>query len=129
MEKRIVALAAACLMAALAFCTCQAADHHRQGLPLVTAGKVLIGEDGVPALPPEAIFSGPGDTSVAYRLIAEQAVFGIERYYVKAIPVIPAPQGDGLVAVRGLYNLDDPYVLCASVPLTDGAEVRLSSTP
>lgn len=122
MEKRIVLIITACLLILLAGSTFCAKEHYEQSLPAVIAEPVTKDSDGSVVFPPEAIFSANGSPCV-YRLVAEEGFFGSRRYYVKAVLVSVQEREDGMVAVRGLYKLDDPYVIAASAALTDGAEV------
>lgn len=122
MEKRIVLVITASLLILLAVCTITAKEHYEESLPTVIAEPVAKSSDGSVVFPPEAIFTANGSPCV-YRLVAEDGSFGSQRYYVKAVLISTLEREDGMVSVRGLYKLDDPYVVSASMALRDGAEV------
>lgn len=125
MEKRLIAAVAALLAALLIFCIVTAQHNFESKLPQVQAQQVQTDADGIILLPPEAMFIKTDGTVCVWRLTVETGAFGMDRYWVKEVRISSTERSDGLMEVRGLYDLSAPYVTATTAPLADGIEVIL----
>lgn len=87
-------------------------------LPQVYSANLPSPGEGTLVLSADSVFTGSDGSPCLYRLEESGG-----KYYVRAVSVQTQPYDEGRVAVSGVSEFEVPYVMAATAPLQDGAEV------
>lgn len=91
------------------------------GLPQVYTANLPSPGEGTLVLSTESVFTGSDGSPCLYRLEGSGG-----SYYVRAVSVQTQAYDEGRVAVTGVTEFEVPYVMAATAPLQDGAQVELA---